>query len=168
MWESQEKSITADIGFGCRHRLVFSAASAMAMCLASAASRFRLSPISGKWQALGVMTGQVVIILDLSDDPPNCAAPAPIPRRYRISQLLWPPASSFPGGSAASILLQAIRLPGDSCQHLSIVLYLNSPDPGAPPALSLLHPAGLHFFGDDALAGCDRRFSKPASTARDR
>jgi hypothetical protein len=64
LWEGQEKSITADIGI----RLVstgyvFSAASGMADVFGFGSQPFPSIPYFGQWQAMGVMVGQLIIIL---------------------------------------------------------------------------------------------------------
>lgn len=64
LWETQEKSITADIGTRLvATGFVLSAASGMADVFGFGSQPFPAIPYFGPWQALGVMTGQVVIIL---------------------------------------------------------------------------------------------------------
>lgn len=64
LWEGREKSITADIGY----RLVstgyvVAAASAMADVFGFGSQPFPAVPYFGQWQAMGVMAGEIVIIL---------------------------------------------------------------------------------------------------------
>ena len=64
LWIGQEKSIAADIGY----RLVatgyvIAAASGMADVFGFGSQPFPATPFFGQWQALGVMAGQVFIII---------------------------------------------------------------------------------------------------------
>lgn len=64
LWEGQEKSITADIGF----RLVatgyvFAAAAGMADVIGFGSQPLPNIPYFGPWQAIGVIVGEIIIIL---------------------------------------------------------------------------------------------------------
>lgn len=64
LWEGQKKSIAADIGFRMvATGYVVAAASGMADVFGFGSQPFPSTPYFGQWQALGVMVGELVIII---------------------------------------------------------------------------------------------------------
>ena len=64
LWEGQEKTIKADIGFRMvATGYVVAAASGMADVFGFGSQPFPSTPYFGQWQALGVMVGELVIII---------------------------------------------------------------------------------------------------------
>jgi len=64
LWEGLEKSIAADIGYRLVSTgFVFAAAAGMADVFGFGSQPFPAIPYFGPWQAAGVMTGEVIIIL---------------------------------------------------------------------------------------------------------
>lgn len=64
LWEGLEKTIAADIGYRLvATGFVFAAASGMADVFGFGSQPFPNIPYFGPWQAIGVMTGEVIIIL---------------------------------------------------------------------------------------------------------
>jgi hypothetical protein len=64
LWEGLEKTIAADIGYRLVSTgFVFAAASGMADVFGFGSQPFPAIPYFGPWQAVGVMAGEVIIIL---------------------------------------------------------------------------------------------------------